>query len=69
MPETIVSSKFQIIIPKEIREAVGLEKGEILRVVGKGGVISLIPSRPIAQFRGFLKGMKTSPVREKRDRA
>ena len=69
MPETTVSSKFQIVIPKQIREAVGLEQGEVLRVIGKGGVISLIPSRPIAEFRGFLKGMRTTQLREKRDRA
>jgi AbrB family looped-hinge helix DNA binding protein len=68
MPQTTVSSKFQVVIPKEVRAAVGLRVGEILQVVGKEGVISLIPARPVAEFRGFLKGMKTSGLREKRDR-
>jgi AbrB family looped-hinge helix DNA binding protein len=69
MPQTTISSKFQVVIPKEVRVAMGLKTGEILQVVGKGGVISLIPSRPVKDLRGFLKGMRTRGLREKRDRS
>ena len=68
MPQTTVSSKFQVVIPKEVRDVFSLRKGEVLQVVSKDGVISLIPDRPILELRGFLKGMKVKDLREKRDR-
>ena len=39
-----------------------------LAVVVKEGIITLLPDRPLASFRGFLKGMRVGAVREKRDR-
>lgn len=68
MAQTVVSSKFQIVIPKEIRLQVGLKMGDILRVVGREGVISLVPERPLSELRGFVKGIRTKGLREKRDR-
>ena len=68
MAEAVVSTKFQIVIPKEIRREIGLESGQVLQVIAKGGVITLVPDQPIARMKGFLKGMKTSALREKRDR-
>lgn len=68
MAQTVVSSKFQIVIPKEVRLQVGLKTGDVLRVVGREGVISLVPERPISELRGFVKGMATKGLREKRDR-
>ena len=37
-------------------------------MVAKGGVISLVPDKPIAAMRGFLRGIRTSGFREKKDR-
>ena len=68
MAQTVVSSKFQIVIPKEVRLQVGLKTGDVLRVVGREGVISLVPERPISELRGFVKGIRTKGLREKRDR-
>lgn len=68
MAQTVVSSKFQIVIPKEVRVQVGLKTGDILRVVGRQGVISLVPERPISELRGFVKGIRTKGLREKQDR-
>ena len=68
MAEAIVSTKFQVVIPKEIRREIGLESGQVLQVIAKGGVITLVPDQPIARMKGFLKGMKTSALREKKDR-
>ena len=68
MAETVVSSKFQVVIPKEVRKEIGLKTGQVLQVVGKGGVITLVPDQPISGLRGYLKGMKTAGLREKRDR-
>ena len=68
MTQVTISSKFQVVIPKEVRRQVPLKTGQKLAMVVKEGVITLLPDRPIAAFRGFLKGMKTGAVREKRDR-
>ncbi len=68
MARTVVSSKFQVVIPKEVRVQVGLKTGDVLRVLGRDGVISLVPERPVTELRGFLKGMRTRGLREKRDR-
>ncbi len=68
MAQTRVSSKFQVVIPKEIRAEVRVEKGQVMQVIAKGGVIALVPDRPLAEMRGFLRGMKTEGVREKDDR-
>jgi AbrB family looped-hinge helix DNA binding protein len=63
-----VSPRFQIVIPKEIRERHGLKPGQELQVISKGNLIALIPDRPLSAFRGILRGMPTSGYREKRDR-
>ena len=68
MPQTVVSSKYQIVIPKEVRSKIDLEKGQVLQVVVRNGVIMLIPDRPLAELRGFVKGMESSELRDKDDR-
>ncbi|HVT15662.1 MAG TPA: AbrB/MazE/SpoVT family DNA-binding domain-containing protein [Thermoanaerobaculia bacterium] len=69
MPQTTISSKYQVVIPKEIREQVPLVAGQVLQVIAKRGVITLIPDRPLSSLRGFAKGMKTEGSREKKDRS
>jgi AbrB family looped-hinge helix DNA binding protein len=68
MPQTVVSSKYQIVIPKEIRSKIDLEKGQILQVIVRDGVITLIPDRPLSDLRGFVKGMDSRGLRDKEDR-
>ena len=68
MTQVTVSSKYQVVIPKEVRRQVPLHTGQKLAVVVKEGTITLVPDRPLASFRGFLQGMKVSDIREKRDR-
>ena len=68
MAQTVVSSKFQIVIPKEVRKKLNLEKGQILQVVVRNGVITLVPDRPLAELRGFVKGMESCGLRDKEDR-
>jgi AbrB family looped-hinge helix DNA binding protein len=68
MPQTVVSSKYQIVIPKEIRNKIDLEKGQILQVIVRDGVITLIPDRPLSDLRGFVKGMDSGGLRDKEDR-
>ena len=60
-----VSPKYQVVIPKSIRDALKLRPGQKMRVVEYEGRIELIPDRDIAELRGFLKGIDTSLEREK----
>jgi len=68
MPQTVVSSKYQIVIPKEVREKIALEKGQKLQVVVRNGVITLVPDRPLSELRGFVKGIDDAGLRDEEDR-
>jgi AbrB family looped-hinge helix DNA binding protein len=68
MATTVVSSKYQIVIPKEVRQQIDLRKGQVLHVVAKRGVITLIPEREITELRGFLEGMAVEDLRDEEDR-
>ena len=68
MAAVTVSPKFQVVIPKEIREGLGLLPGQKIQIVVYGDRIELIPVKPIRQMRGFLKGIDTRVPREE-DRA
>jgi AbrB family looped-hinge helix DNA binding protein len=60
-----VSPKFQVVIPKEVRERLGLSPGQRIQVVVYDDRIELIPVRPVKRMRGFLKGIDTRVPREK----
>ena len=64
MNTVTVSSKFQIVIPKEIREEIGLQVGTTLEVIRYGNRIELIPIQPMATLKGFLKGINTNIMRD-----
>lgn len=68
MPTTTISPKFQIVIPKEVREKLRLTPSQRLQVVEKGGVITLVPEVPLKSLKGALKGMSPTGLREKKDR-
>ena len=64
MAAVTVSPKYQVVIPKEVREKLGLSPGQKIQVVVYGDRIVLIPVRPTKQMRGFLKGIDTRVDRE-----
>ena len=64
MQTVTVSPKFQVVIPKTIRETLHLRPGQKMQVVEYEGRIELIPERDIKELRGFLKGIKTKFKRE-----
>jgi AbrB family looped-hinge helix DNA binding protein len=68
MARSVVSTKFQVVIPKEVRRQVGLKSGQVLEIIARGGVITMVPDQPIARMRGYVKGMKVRSLREKKDR-
>jgi AbrB family looped-hinge helix DNA binding protein len=63
-----LSTKYQLVVPRSVRQRLGLEPGAKLTVLDKGGVIYLIPQRRMREYRGLAR--KTSPrdLREKKDR-
>ena len=64
MTTVTVSPKFQVVIPREIREALGIQPGQKVQVIQYQNRIEFIPVRPIEQMRGFLKGIDTTVERE-----
>ncbi len=64
MGTVTLSPKFQVVIPKPVREKLSLSPGQRIQVVVYDGRIELIPLRPIKEMRGFLKGIDTSLERE-----
>lgn len=68
MTQVVVSPKYQVVIPKEVREKLPVHKGQRMTVMAKGDIIILMPAAPLKHYRGFLKGMNTHGIREKKDR-
>lgn len=64
MGRVTISPKYQVVIPKDVRDELGLEPGQKVEVFAHDGRIELIPVRPIRQMRGFLKGIETAVERE-----
>lgn len=62
-----ISPKYQVVIPKDVRESMGLYPGEKVQVLQYENRIEFIPVRDIKKMRGFLKGIDTNVPRD-RDR-
>lgn len=66
--EVTVSTKYQVVIPKEVRRQAHIKPGEKFSVHLKGDIIALVPERPLQSLRGIAKGMDVRGLREKKDR-
>jgi len=64
METVTISPKFQVVIPKVIREALKLSPGQRVQAILLENRIELIPLRPLKEMRGFLKGIDTQVPRE-----
>lgn len=64
METVTISPKFQVVIPKAIRERLGLSPGQKVQAVLYGDRIELIPLQPARRLRGFLKGIDTTVPRD-----
>lgn len=64
MTEVTVSPKYQIVIPKEIRESMGIVSGQKVQIMSYQGRIEVIPLKSMKEMRGFLNGIDTSVVKE-----
>lgn len=64
MATVTISPKYQVVIPKEIREKLGLTPGQKVSTIIYNGRIELIPHRPMKKLRGYLKEISTDIDRE-----
>ena len=68
MDVVTISPKFQVVIPKAVREQLKLVAGQKVQAVAYGGRIEFIPVRPASELRGVLRGLDTSFERDEEDR-
>ena len=64
MSTVTISPKFQVVIPKEVREKLGLTPGQKVQTIVFEDRIELIPVKPVKKMKGFLKGIDTNVPRE-----
>ena len=65
MTSVTVSPKYQVVIPKSVRESMGIVSGQKIQILTYRNRIELIPVQPMKKMRGFLKGINTSVKRDK----
>jgi AbrB family looped-hinge helix DNA binding protein len=68
MSTVTVSSKYQIVIPAEIRKALKIKKGQKLNLVNMGGSIHLVPDMDIREMYGIFPGLSLEGIRDETDR-
>ena len=68
MDSVKVSTKYQVVIPKSIRQSLKIQPGQKMQVIAYGNNIVMIPIRSINEARGSFPGIDTDPQREKEDR-
>lgn len=68
MKTVTLTSKYQISIPKALREEMGLKKGQKFEIIAKQGSLHLVPVRSFSELRGVMKGANTRDYREHNDR-
>lgn len=64
MSEAKISPKYQVVIPKAIREQLELKPGQMVQVIAHGDRIEMVPVRSLSEMRGFLAGIDTTVERE-----
>lgn len=67
MQTATISSKYQILIPKKIREQLGIRPGQQFIFITKGECLELIPKKEIKELRGILIGANTNNIRDRED--
>ena len=64
MQTVTVSPKYQVVIPRPVRDRLRLRPGQRMQVIAYNGRVELVPERDIAELRGFVKGINTAFARE-----
>jgi len=68
MSTATISTKYQIVIPKDVREEAGLKSGQRMIFIVKKGVIHMVPEMPLKKLKGMFKGIDITDYREHEDR-
>lgn len=68
MTTVTVSSKFQVVIPQDVRSRLKLQPGQKVVVIEKDGVVHMIPLKSAKETRGIARGVMAKNVREELDR-
>lgn len=63
-----ISSKFQVVIPEEVRKKANIKPGQKVVVIEKDGIISIIPQRNMKDLKGSMKELSTEGIRDEGDR-
>ncbi|MCU7922588.1 MAG: AbrB/MazE/SpoVT family DNA-binding domain-containing protein [Candidatus Thiodiazotropha sp. (ex Dulcina madagascariensis)] len=64
MTAVTVSPKYQVVIPKEVRDSMGIVSGQKIQMLTYRNRIELIPIKPMKKMKGFLKGIDTEVKRD-----
>lgn len=64
MPTVTVSAKYQVVIPKKLRESLKIRPGQKIQILQYEGRLEFIPVRPMKSMRGSLKGIDTNISRD-----
>jgi len=64
MTTLTISPKYQVVIPKQIREKLDLRPGQRVQAIGYDGRVELVPVRAMGSMRGFLTGIDTTVDRD-----
>lgn len=64
MSQVTISSTFQVVIPKDVRERLKIRPGQKVEVFVVGERIELVPVRPMRELRGILEGVEAEFQRE-----
>jgi len=62
-----VSPKFQVVIPRHIRQMMDVKPGQRMKVIAYDNQVTFVPVRPLSEARGVLKGMDSYVQREEAD--
>lgn len=68
MLQATLSPKFQLSIPKSMRDDLHLKAGQQFVLVARGNIIELIPARSVQEARGMLSSCEYQNTQEYRDR-
>lgn len=68
MDTITISPKYQIVIPKSVREQLELAPGQKVYVIAVGGRIEVLPVKPARELRGILRGLDYSLKRDEEER-
>lgn len=64
MTTVTVSTKYQVVIPEEVRKSMGVRPGAKFQVMNYDGRVQLIPLRKMRDMRGLLRGVGADIERE-----